>query len=402
MFLAKRRRWTVLAVSAAITGVLVASARAEEQVAKPEPPRIQMAILLDTSNSMDGLINQARTQLWKIVNEFTSAKLGGEVPILEVGLYEYGNDGLPAEGGHLRMVVPLTSDLDKVSEALFGLTTNGGYEFCGKVIDVAIRELEWSTAGRDLKCIFIAGNEEFTQGDVDYKEACKAAAAKGVTVSTIFCGDHEQGVQTKWQHGAQLADGSYMSVDQQRAVASIATPQDKDLAQLSDALSKTYVPYGEEEQRKKFSQRQGQQDANAAKAAAGAAASRAGFKASILYRNSAWDLVDALEDGKVKLEDLKAEMLPEVMRTMSLDERKAYVAKVAAERKQVQEKIRKLGEDRTTYLAEQHEKLRVEAAAAAAEAGPGAVPAAPAPASVDEAIIDAVREQAAERGFKLD
>jgi hypothetical protein len=74
---------------------------------------------------------------------------------------------------------------------------------------------------------------------------------------------------------------------------------------------------------------------------------------------------------------------------------------VAAQRKQVQEKIRKLGEDRTTYLAAQHEKLRVEAAAAA-EAAPGEeAPAAPAP-SVDEAILEAVREQAAESGFDLD
>ena len=30
---------------------------------------IQMAILLDTSGSMDGLIEQAKAQLWKIVNE---------------------------------------------------------------------------------------------------------------------------------------------------------------------------------------------------------------------------------------------------------------------------------------------------------------------------------------------
>src|SRR5262245_44595431 len=46
----------------------------ETKPAKPadtslaDKPKIQMAILLDTSNSMDGLIGQARSQLWKIVN----------------------------------------------------------------------------------------------------------------------------------------------------------------------------------------------------------------------------------------------------------------------------------------------------------------------------------------------
>ena len=38
-----------------------------------EPPRVQLALLLDTSNSMDGLIDQAKSQLWKIVNEFIPA-----------------------------------------------------------------------------------------------------------------------------------------------------------------------------------------------------------------------------------------------------------------------------------------------------------------------------------------
>ncbi|MEZ5022383.1 MAG: hypothetical protein R2728_03810 [Chitinophagales bacterium] len=34
------------------------------------PSKIQIALLLDTSNSMDGLIEQAKGKLWSIVNEF--------------------------------------------------------------------------------------------------------------------------------------------------------------------------------------------------------------------------------------------------------------------------------------------------------------------------------------------
>ena len=33
-----------------------------------EDPTIQIAILLDSSNSMDGLIDQTRSQLWNVVN----------------------------------------------------------------------------------------------------------------------------------------------------------------------------------------------------------------------------------------------------------------------------------------------------------------------------------------------
>ncbi|HEY1405249.1 MAG TPA: hypothetical protein VF857_01445, partial [Spirochaetota bacterium] len=55
-----------------------------------EGERIQIAILLDTSSSMDGLIDQAKTNLWKIVNETAKAKKGGKTPRLEVALFEYG------------------------------------------------------------------------------------------------------------------------------------------------------------------------------------------------------------------------------------------------------------------------------------------------------------------------
>jgi hypothetical protein len=44
---------------------------------KPEKDQtIMLALLIDTSNSMDGLIDQAKSQLWKIVNELASAKCG--------------------------------------------------------------------------------------------------------------------------------------------------------------------------------------------------------------------------------------------------------------------------------------------------------------------------------------
>src|SRR5437870_686414 len=39
-----------------------------------EKPLVQIAILLDTSGSMDGLIEQAKSQLWKICNEFIKAR----------------------------------------------------------------------------------------------------------------------------------------------------------------------------------------------------------------------------------------------------------------------------------------------------------------------------------------
>lgn len=385
--------WKKLGTMAALAVVGIAwagSARSEEKKAKDaERPRIQVAILLDTSNSMDGLINQARTQLWKIVNEFTSIQLGGEQPKLEVALYEYGNDGLPAQEGFIRMVVPLTTDLDKVSEALFALKTNGGEEFCGRVIDQATRSLQWSTSPKDVKCIFIAGNEPFTQGDFDYTKACKAAAARGITVSTIFCGSRQEGIATKWEDGAKLADGTYMNIDQNQAAAEIAAPQDKELAGLSTQLNQTYLFYGEATKRREAAQRQIAQDANAGKAAASAAAARANVKASAHYSNANWDLVDAVKEGKVKLDELKPDQLPPDLRDKKPAERQAVVDAKLKERKAIQAKIQQLSVARQKFVDQKQQQL-------AADAAKSGAPAAAAPA-FERAVIDAVKAEAAKK-----
>ena len=85
-------------------------------------PMVQIAILLDNSGSMSGLINQARSELWTVVNEFVNAKRGGVRPELQVAVYHYGRP--PAT-----QLVALTDDLDRVSEALFGIPVSGGSEY---------------------------------------------------------------------------------------------------------------------------------------------------------------------------------------------------------------------------------------------------------------------------------
>ena len=146
-------------------------------------PAVDVAILLDTSNSMDGLIDQAKSQLWTIVQQFAKAEKAGKTPQLRVSVFEYGNSKLPASEDYIRQVVQLTDDLDSVSEALFSLKTKGGDEYCGTVIKEAVERLDWSGKANSYKAIFIAGNEPFTQGPTNYKDGCKAAIENGITVN---------------------------------------------------------------------------------------------------------------------------------------------------------------------------------------------------------------------------
>ncbi|MDF1660999.1 MAG: VWA domain-containing protein, partial [Planctomycetota bacterium] len=211
---------------------------------KKKAPVIQLALLLDTSNSMDGLIGQAKAKLWKVVNELATAKRGGMSPEIYVAIYEYGNDRLSSENGFVRRVLPLTDDLDRVSEQLFALQTNGGNEFCGHVIKKAVAELKWDTGQDAYKTIFIAGNESFAQGETNYKTSCSSAIKSGITVNTIFCGRLADGARSGWKDAAALADGHYMAIDQNRVQTHVKSPQDEEISRLNGLLNKTYVPFG--------------------------------------------------------------------------------------------------------------------------------------------------------------
>jgi hypothetical protein len=343
--------------------------------------RIQMAILLDTSNSMDGLIGQAKGQLWKVVNEMARSKRHGVHPVLEVALFEYGNDQLSDSDGYIRMVSNLTTDLDKISEDLFKLTTDGGSEYCGMVIDRAVDRLSWSRAGDVLKVIYIAGNEPFTQGPVAYAASAAKAIRKGIVVNTVFCGSFDEGVATLWKDGADRADGRYMSIDQDEAVVNITTPFDKDIVTLGDQLNATYLGYGSRGEALK--ERQAAQDSNAASMGAEATVQRSVAKAQGAYSNSGWDLADAITHKTVTLGSLKDEDLPVEMRKMTLPQKEKYVQGMVSRRTALQEKINAANEKRRLYVAEQMKN--------SADAN-----------SLDRAILTSVKAEAAKKGFTIE
>lgn len=373
-----------VALAVTQTGFCVAETIESEEAKADSKPLIEMAILLDTSGSMSGLIHQAKADLWKIVNEFAKVKRDGVRPQLRVALYEYGKSSLPASEGYTRLIVPLTEDLDKLSEELFKLKTNGGQEYCGYVIDQASQELDWSSDPKNLKCIFIAGNEPFTQGDVDFRFACGKATGRNITVSTIFCGDNATGVRTMWAEGAKIADGSYLSIDHNKKEPHIDAPQDDKLLSLSKELNKTYIAFGSASKRNESASRQTAQDTNASSLSKNSAVCRAVTKGSHLYCNSSWDIIDGCATGKIKLEDLKPEQLPEELRKLTIGQLKKHVEKLTKKRKEIQAKIKKLSKAREAFITEVRAKM------AADEDD-----------TLDSAIIKAVKKQAEKKGFKV-
>ncbi len=361
-----------------IAGLLLNSAPARSECLREQPPasgqRILLALLLDTSNSMDGLIDQAKSQLWRIVNEVAAAHCGdGSRPSIQIALYEYGNSGLSQYNGYIRQVSPLTNNLDLISEKLFSLRTNGGDEFCGQVIQTSLNELQWSMGHDDLKMIFIAGNEPFTQGPVNYQSACLLAKERGVVVNTIFCGDYDEGVNTSWRNGAVQTGGSYMSIEQNRKTVYVPTPYDDQIDAMNEKLNDTYVYYGKAGAASKANQIT--QDANASTYGKSNKVERAVSKSSQVYTNSRWDLVDASASDKDAVSKAEEQDLPKEMKGMSLVQKQAYVKEKADERAKIQTEIQQLSKKRSAYIAEHTPKTGSEA-------------------SLDATMINAIKEKA--------
>ncbi len=317
----------------------------------PSKQFIKVALLLDTSNSMDGLIDQAKAQLWGIVNELSYAKCGTNKPSLQIALYEYGNDRLNGSEGYIRQVLSFSDDLDEISKELFSLTTNGGEEYCGQVIQTSLNQLNWGKNPDDLKLIFIAGNEPFTQGKINYKDASANAKEKDITINTIFCGDYNQGISSSWKDGAQLTNGDYIAINQNKTTVHIASPYDDEILILNKRLNKTYVVYGQMGRQKK--ELQAEQDSNAGQYSKANAVSRTVSKSSHLYKNKTWDLVDAVEEEEIVIEDIKDDALPEELKGKTKDEIKTYVTEKSKERGAIQKKIQELNTKRKEYIVKQ-------------------------------------------------
>ncbi len=343
-------------------------------------PVIQVALLLDTSGSMSPLIDQAKTELWSIVNKLGQARYKGQTPKIEVALYEYGKSTLERDGGYIKQLAPFTHDLDGLSEILFALQTNGGEEYCAWAIRSALDSLKWKSRPGSLKMIFIAGNEPFTQGPVEVEPTIAEANKKGVLVHPILCSTGDSGDRPSWSSAADLAHTDLKIIDHTRVVSIPKTPYDARLAELSGELNQTYIGYGATGRAK--AARQSTQDSNAMALSAPAAAERSVAKAGASYNNANWDVVDRAEQaggvGAIADEDLPAEM-----KNMSKAEREAYVAKKAKERTKVQSEINDLSNKRQEYIAQKQKETGETDA------------------TLGSSVINSVRAQAQKEGFTL-
>ena len=359
----------------------VESGQHEPVVTMPERPWevIEVAIALDTSGSMENLLEAARLKLWEIVSDLSVLE---PTPTLRVALLSFGNFANQREPGWVALETDFTEDLDMVSERLFELTSEGGNEYIGSVLNRAVNELSWLPSSETLKLLFVVGNEPANQDPrVGLTDVADVIRQQGISLHLIFCGDGESEEAETWVELAELALGKFSTMDHRTEPVKVQTPFDQELAALGAALNETFVPLGEESEDRL--EKLIAWDERVEEHSLSAAASRAEVKSSRMF-SSSWDLVDATEAGRVDLYELDEAQLPQYLSEMSLEERETYVEDMRVRRAELRDRIAELSQERRQHVVAQMEAKGIDTSRA-----------------FDTVVRDALREELEVAGFHV-
>lgn len=347
--------------------------------------RIEVVFILDTTGSMGGLIDAAKEKIWSIASNMASAE---SAPEIKMGLVAYRDRG----DNYVTRTVDLSSDLDSIYATLMDFQADGGGdgpESVNQALYDAVNKISWSQNNNTYKVIFLVGDAPphmDYQDDVKYPVTLTEADKRGIVVNSIQCGNNSATTR-KWEQIAQLGSGQYFQVEQAGSALAIATPFDTKIAKMSKQLDETRLYYGTKEVKAKQRKKIAATEKLHASSSVESRARRATFNASKSGKTNFLgesELVDDVTSGRVDLDSIKKDLLPEQMQAMAPAAQKAIIEDTAKRRNELSGKIEALTRQRSSYLKEKvAERGDVEA-------------------SLDYKIFSAVREQAEEKGLKYE
>ncbi len=348
-------------------------------------PKVEVVFALDTTGSMGDLIAAAKEKIWSIATTLAGSD---PAPEIRMGLVAYRDRG----DTYVTKVIPLSNDLDSIYAALMDFKADGGGdgpESVNQALYDAVHGITWSQDPNAYKVVFLIGDAPAHmdyQDDVKYPATIAAANAKGIVINVVQAGQNGL-TKRQWTRIAQLGDGAYFQVGQSGNAVALATPFDKDLAELSAKLDSTRLYYGNDEEKVEKQRKMNATDKLHAGSSLASRARRATFNASKSGEANLFgegELVDDVASGRVDLSDIERHALPEPIQAMTPAEQQALIKETAAKRKELQSRIGDLAEQRTKYL-----KKKVEEMGGAKD-------------SLDHKIYGAIREQAASKGLHYD
>lgn len=317
--------------------------------------RIEVCFVLDTTGSMGGLIEGAKQKIWSIANEMISAQ---PTPELKLGLIGYRDRG----DEYVVKSFSLTDDIDVIYGHLREFQAGGGGdapESVNEALDEAIHKMPWSSDSKVLKIIFLVGDApphmDYPNGP-KYPDLCREAAKKDLIINTIQCGEMAE-TKPIWQEIAKLSEGSYVGISQSGNVAVISTPMDKELSRLNERIGATLIPYGDSKLQAEVHAKY----AVAKSAPISAMADRLSYNSrtgkAVQGRG---ELVDALNDKRLNLEEIDQKQLPTELQKLDHSELQKRIAKTRDERADLQKQIVEVSKKRQAYIQSENKRLAAE------------------------------------------
>jgi Mg-chelatase subunit ChlD len=356
-----------------------------------EKPTIELVFVIDTTGSMGGLIEGAKQKVWGIVNEVMKSPSKPEV---RMGLVAYRDHG----DAYVTQVLPITRDLDKVYNTLMAYKAEGGGdgpEDVRQALADGVHKVGWAPRSPKVaQILFLVGDappHDDYGNEPDTITSALEAVKAGILVNTIQCGNLAA-TSDIWKKICRSGEGQYFAIAQDGGVVAISTPFDAELSKLGSKVGATYFAYGggmhglsSGAVRLKKAEAQRRTESRVAFGApVTAQADRAINKALNAAAYDEGDLIQAVENGTVKLDTLKTDELPDELQKLSTDDRQKVVASKIEERKQIREQILELSKKRDAFILEERKKQSSAK-----------------PAGFDQAVSEALKKQISRKGLKL-
>jgi hypothetical protein len=262
-----------------------------------------------------------------------------------------------------------------------------------------VHKVGWSHRSPNIaQILFLVGDappHDNYDNEPDTVASASEAVHAGVLVNTIQCGNMP-GTDVAWKKISRAGEGQYFAIAQDGGVVAIATPFDAELSRLGSKVGGTYMAFGHGMMmsgmggmggaafRKDKVEAQRRIERRITSSAPIAAQAERAYNKAInaaAYDDS--DLIQGIENGKVKLEALKTDELPDEFQKLSAEERKKAIAEKIDERKKIRVQILELSKKREAYLEEERKKQSAKN-----------------PAGFDEAVSAALKAQIARQGLK--
>jgi len=316
--------------------------------------KIQVVFVLDVTGSMSGLIATAKEKIWSIANNFASAK---PTPEIYMGIVAYRDRG----DDFVTQVIELTTDLDMVYEKLMLFQAQGGGdtpESVNAALYDAINTIKWDLDKNTYRTVFLVGDappQMTYRDDVKYELTCGVAKQKDIPINTIRLGSITE-AKPHWVKIAEMTKGEYFELDAAGSDVAVKTPYDGDIAKLSAELDNTRIYYGSVAMQTVQEERVVRSKDINAEASESAVARRASYNLSGSGKDKFFgdnELINDMEKGTVKLQDLKEDEMPLAMQKMNEKEQEEYVNQMLTKRKDLEKQLTELNQKRNEYIKNQ-------------------------------------------------